>query len=43
MAELNQLIQLITIAENGTISKASEILHISQRALSRPMQKLETE
>ena len=43
MAELNQLIQLITIAENGTISKASEILHISQPALTRSMQKLESE
>lgn len=43
MPELNQLHQLVTIAETGTISKAAEIIHISQPALTRSMQKLETE
>ncbi len=43
MLELNQLIQLISIAETGTISKAAETLHLSQPALSRSMQRLETE
>lgn len=43
MFELNQLMQLITISEVGTVSKAAEILHLSQPALSRSMQRLETE
>lgn len=43
MIELNQLQQLICIAKNKTISKASEELHISQPALSRSMQRLEME
>ncbi len=43
MPELNQLHQLVTIADSGTISKASEIVHISQPALTRSMQKLESE
>lgn len=43
MPELNQLYQLVTIAENGTISKAAEIIHISQPALTRSIQKLEAE
>lgn len=43
MAEFNQLVQLVTIAESGTISKAAEIIHISQPALTRSMQKLEAE
>ena len=43
MLELNQLVQLIAIAETGTISKASEVVHISQPALTRSMQKLESE
>ena len=43
MPELNQLHQLVTIAEVGTISKAAEIIHISQPALTRSMQKLESE
>lgn len=42
MIELNQLVQLIAIANYGTLSRASEELHISQPALSRSMQKLET-
>ncbi|MFV0395179.1 MAG: LysR family transcriptional regulator [Coprobacillaceae bacterium] len=41
MFELYQLEQLVTIAEQGTISKAAEILHISQPALTRSIQKLE--
>lgn len=43
MPELNQLHQLVTIADSGTISKAAEIVHISQPALTRSMQKLESE
>lgn len=43
MFELNQLEQLIMIAETGTISKAAKILHLSQPALSRSMQRLEAE
>lgn len=42
MIELYQLQQLVAIANCGTISKAAEQLHISQPALSRSMQKLET-
>lgn len=41
MIELYQLIQLLVIAECGTISGAAEQLHLSQPALSRSMQKLE--
>lgn len=41
MIELNHLQQLVCIADNGTISKAAEELHISQPALSRSMKKLE--
>ena len=41
MFELQQLQQLITVAEAGTLSAAAEQLHISQPALSRSMQKLE--
>lgn len=43
MFELNQLEQLITIAETGTVSKAAELLHLSQPALSRSIQRLEEE
>lgn len=43
MPELNQLHQLVTIANTGTISGAAEIIHISQPALTRSMQKLEAE
>lgn len=43
MPELNQLRQLVIIAESGTISKAAEIIHISQPALTRSIQKLESE
>ena len=41
MFELQQLQQLIAVAEAGTLSAAAEKLHISQPALSRSMQKLE--
>ena len=41
MLELHQLIQLLAIAECGTMSAAAEQLHLSQPALSRSMQKLE--
>ena len=43
MAEFNQLYQLVTIADAGTLSKAAEIVHISQPALTRSIQKLEAE
>lgn len=41
MLELYQLVQLLAIAECGTMSGAAERLHLSQPALSRSMQKLE--
>ncbi len=43
MVELQQLIHLITIAQVGTLSGATEILHISQPSLSRSMKSLEEE
>lgn len=43
MPELNQLRQLLAVAEHGTLSAAAEALHISQPALTRSMQKLEEE
>lgn len=43
MPELNQLSQLVAIADTGTLSKAAEIIHISQPALTRSIQKLEAE
>lgn len=43
MLDLYHLQQLITIAETGTLSKAAEILLISQPALTRSMKKLEEE
>lgn len=43
MIDLNQLEQLICIAENNTITEAANQLHISQSALSRSMQRLENE
>lgn len=41
MIEFYQLEQLVTIAKAGTISKAAEILHISQPGLTRSIQRLE--
>ena len=43
MIELNQLEQLLCIAKHGSISKASRELLISQPALSRSMQRLESD
>lgn len=43
MFELYQLEQLLLVAECGTLSGAAEELHISQPALSRSMQRLESE
>ena len=43
MIEINLLKQLVTFAENGSLTKASEVLFISQSALSRSMIKLEKE
>lgn len=43
MPDIYQLEYLLSIAEHGTLSKAAEELHLSQSALSRSMQKLESE
>ncbi|MCR5607262.1 MAG: LysR family transcriptional regulator [Treponema sp.] len=43
MFELNQLKQFITVADCQNISKAAELLNITQPALSRSIQNLETE
>lgn len=43
MIELFQLELLIAFAEQGTLSKAAEQLHMSQPSLTRAMQKLENE
>lgn len=43
MFELTQLEQLIAFSECETLSKTAEILLISQPALSRSMQKLESD
>ena len=43
MIELYELHQFATFASAGTLSDASEILHLSQPALSRNMKKLEKE
>lgn len=43
MFELNQMEQLIMVAECGTLAGAAKKLHLSQPALSRSMQKLEEE
>ena len=43
MLELEQLNQLVAIADSQTISAAAEKLHLSQPALTRAMQRLERE
>lgn len=43
MIEFTQLEQFMTIAEEGTLSKAAEVLLISQPALTRSVQRLESE
>ena len=43
MFELYQLEQLLAVSEYRTLSNAAEHLHVSQPALSRSMQRLETE
>ncbi len=43
MFELYQLEQILAVSEYGTLSNAAEHLHVSQPALSRSMQRLETE
>ena len=43
MIELEQLEYLIKIEQEGTLSKASESLHISQPSITRSMQRLEEE
>lgn len=43
MIDLAQLQQLIAVSEYGTISAAAEALHLSQPALTRSLQRLETE
>ncbi|MBR1764176.1 MAG: LysR family transcriptional regulator [Ruminococcus sp.] len=41
MIEIYMLVQLVAIADCGTMSKAAEALHLSQPALSRTVNKLE--
>ena len=43
MLETYQLEQLIAFAEYKTLSRAAEVLHISQPSLSRTMQQIESE
>ena len=40
--ELNILQNFLVIAQTGNISKAAQILHLSQPALSRQLQALES-
>ena len=41
--ELNQLQQIVAIADENVLSRAAEKLHISQSALTRSIQRLEDE
>lgn len=41
MIELSHLQQLVAFAEQGTLSKAAETLHISQPSLTRSMREME--
>ena len=41
MLDLNELEQLTTFADTGTLSMAAEKLHISQPTITRTMQHLE--
>ena len=43
MFEIVQLEQLLCIHKCGTVSKAAEELHLSQSAVSRSIQKLESD
>ena len=43
MIDFQQLLQFVTVAETGSLSAAAEQLHLSQPALSRSMQRLESE
>lgn len=43
MVDLQQLRQLVAIQDAGSLSAAAEALHLSQPALSRSMQRLESE
>lgn len=43
MVDLFQLEQLVAFADHGTLSKAAEILNMSQPTLTRSMQRLEAE
>ena len=43
MIELYVLRQFVTFADAGTLSKAADVLHLSQPALSRNMKKLESD
>lgn len=43
MIEINLLEQLVAFHQYGTLSKAAEVLHTSQPALTRAMQRLEDE
>ena len=43
MPELHQLCHLVSIADAGTLSRAAEIEHVSQPALTRSIQRLELE
>lgn len=43
MLDINLLEYLITFQEAGSLSKASELLHLSQPSLTKAMQKLEAE